>query len=158
MPVVFYIGGDPVQVGLVDRLNRPTGNITGVTNFHGLLAAKRLELLRKLVPAASVVAYLINPKNPNSGTHSSGVQAAAHAVDQQIVGFKASSESDVDATSLAQRGGSGNGGQNKELCWNHIASMRTTPSTGPSSRVVVDKSVTGGPTRAVYLFPLRAKE
>jgi putative ABC transport system substrate-binding protein len=95
-----------VQIGLVDSLNRPTGNITGVTNFHGLLGAKRLELLRELVPTASVIGYLINPTNPNSGAHSSEVEAAARAMNQQILRFNASSESDIDATfaNLVQRG------------------------------------------------------
>jgi putative ABC transport system substrate-binding protein len=106
IPVVFVVGPDPVQLGLVDSLNRPTGNLTGITNVHGGLGAKRLELLRELVPGASVIGYLFNAKNPNSG-YLSEVQAAARAMGQQILLLNASSESDIDLAfaTLVQRGG-----------------------------------------------------
>jgi putative tryptophan/tyrosine transport system substrate-binding protein len=97
IPVVFVSGADPVQVGLVNSLNRPTGNLTGISVFHGELGAKRLELLRELVPTAKVIGYLLNPTNPNSGVHSGEVQAAARAMTQQILLVKASSESEIDA-------------------------------------------------------------
>jgi putative ABC transport system substrate-binding protein len=106
IPVVFLSGGDPVQLGLVDSLSRPTGNLTGLSFFHGALGAKRLEVLRELVPTASVIGYLLNPKNPNSATHSSEVQTAARAMGIQIVQFNASSESEIDAAfaNFAQQG------------------------------------------------------
>jgi len=101
IPVVFVSGADPVQGGLVTSLNRPTGNLTGTSVFHQELGAKRLELLRELAPTASVIGYLLNPKNPNSEAHSSEVQAAARAMAQQILLVKASSENEIDAAFAA---------------------------------------------------------
>jgi putative ABC transport system substrate-binding protein len=63
IPIVFVIGGDPVRLGLVDALNRPGGNVTGVTMFSALLASKRLERLRELVRSSEVIAFLVNPAN-----------------------------------------------------------------------------------------------
>jgi putative tryptophan/tyrosine transport system substrate-binding protein len=97
IPVVFVSGAESVQGGLVTSLSRPTGNLTGISVFHGELGAKRLELLRELVPTASVIGYLLNPKNPNSELHSDEVQVAAHTVTQQILLVKASSEKEIDA-------------------------------------------------------------
>src|SRR5262249_14912588 len=62
IPIIFIIGGDPVRLGLVDALNRPGGNVTGVTMFSALLASKRLERLRELV-RSEVIAFLVNPAN-----------------------------------------------------------------------------------------------
>jgi putative ABC transport system substrate-binding protein len=66
IPIVFALGGDPVQSGLVPSLNRPGGNVTGVAAFSEVLITKRLELARDLVPKADVIAFLLNPNNPNS--------------------------------------------------------------------------------------------
>src|SRR5262249_15877326 len=65
-PIVFGIGDDPVRLGLVSSPNRPSGNITGVTLFTTVLVIKRLELLRELVPAATVIAFIVNPNNPRT--------------------------------------------------------------------------------------------
>jgi putative ABC transport system substrate-binding protein len=97
IPVVFWIGGDPIRDGVVNSLTRPSGNLTGVTNFAGQLLPKRLELLRELVPAADLIAVLVNPRNPNLETRSSDVQNAARDIGQRVLILDAGSESDIDA-------------------------------------------------------------
>jgi ABC-type uncharacterized transport system substrate-binding protein len=101
IPIVFISGGDPVQQGLVKSVNRPGGNITGVSLFTSTLAAKRLELLHEVVPAARVVALLVNPTNLNSETDTRAVQAAAPAMGLQIVVLKASNGTEIDAAFAA---------------------------------------------------------
>jgi putative ABC transport system substrate-binding protein len=95
IPIVFTSGGDPVQLHLVESLNRPGGNVTGVNLFTSTLAAKRLELLHELVPTAKVIAMLVNPTNPNSDADTKAVQAAAPAIGVQIVVLKASNGSEI---------------------------------------------------------------
>jgi ABC-type uncharacterized transport system substrate-binding protein len=84
IPIVFTIDGDPVTTGLVASLNRPNGNLTGLTMFSGTLSAKRLELLRELVPATAKIGVLVNPDNRNVEARSSDVQEAANAIGRQI--------------------------------------------------------------------------
>ena len=76
-PVVFYMGGDPVKQGLVTSLNRPGGNLTGLGWLGFALGAKRLELLRELVPNVTAISLLVNPKNPDSEFEMQDVQEAA---------------------------------------------------------------------------------
>ncbi len=97
IPIVFTTGADPVDLGLVSSLNRPGGNVTGVNFLVTTLAAKRLELLRELVPSAMVVGFLSNPTNPASESETRDVQAAALALGLQLPVLNASSESDIDA-------------------------------------------------------------
>jgi ABC-type uncharacterized transport system substrate-binding protein len=106
IPIVFVMGADPVKLGVVASLNRPGGNATGVYQFYGALGGKRLELMRELVPKASLIAVLTNPKNPNSEDHLADVRAAAHAVGQRILVFPASADGDVEPAfaSIAQQG------------------------------------------------------
>jgi putative tryptophan/tyrosine transport system substrate-binding protein len=82
IPIVFASGGDPVRDGLVASLNRPGGNVTGVHFFGVVLGAKRLELLRQLMPKATPMGVLVQPNNPNTEAERSEVLAAAQAVEQ----------------------------------------------------------------------------
>jgi putative tryptophan/tyrosine transport system substrate-binding protein len=94
--IVFQTGSDPVAAGLVASLNRPGGNLTGVTTLNVELGPKRLELLHELVPAATVMAVLINPTNPNADAQSRGLQAAARTLGVQFHGLPANDERDFD--------------------------------------------------------------
>ena len=96
IPIVFTSGGDPVRQGLVTNLSRPTGNVTGVSLFTSTLAAKRLELLHKLVPAARVIAMLVNLDNPLVELDSKAVVAAAPAIGLQILVVKARNAEELD--------------------------------------------------------------
>ena len=96
VPMVFVMGADPVTSGLVAGLNRPSGNITGISQFYGALGGKRLEMLREIVPGASVVAVLTNPNNPNSQTHLTDVQTVARATGQRLVVAEVRAEADFD--------------------------------------------------------------
>jgi putative ABC transport system substrate-binding protein len=97
IPIVFATGADPVAISLVPSLNRPGGNVTGVTFVVTSLGAKRLELLRQLMPSATVVGFLINPRNPTSEAQTADVQAAARALDVELLILHAGSEADIDA-------------------------------------------------------------
>jgi len=108
IPVVFSIGGDPIEAGLVTSMNRPTGNLTGATIFLGELLPKRLELLRELVPSATLIGVLVNPNNPNSEARSKDVQEAARTIGLQTLIVHAGSERDfisAFATLVQQRAG-----------------------------------------------------
>jgi len=104
IPVVFMANGDPVAAGLVASLNRPGGNLTGVTIFGMMAAGKRLELLRQLMPKAGTTAYLMNPNNPNR--EFDNVQAAARSVGQQILVLNADGGQEIDTAfaTIAQQG------------------------------------------------------
>ena len=105
IPIVFFIGGDPVKFGLVAGLNRPGGNATGVNVIATELEAKRLGLLRELIPAAKTAAVLLNPQNPNAETQSKDVQQAGRAVGWEIQVLNASTERDLETAfaALVQR-------------------------------------------------------
>jgi len=104
IPVVFMANGDPVAAGLVASLNRPGGNLTGVTIFGMMAAGKRLELLRQLMPKDGTTAYLMNPNNPNR--EFDNVQAAARSVGQQILVLNADGGQEIDTAfaTIAQQG------------------------------------------------------
>jgi putative tryptophan/tyrosine transport system substrate-binding protein len=97
IPIVFGMFGDPVREGLVDSLSRPGGNATGVTIFGPAAVTKRLQLLHDLVPNATVIAFLMNPNNPNGNIEMGAAQTAATSLGRQIVVFNASTESELDA-------------------------------------------------------------
>ena len=95
-PIVFGIGGDPVKLGLVASLNRPGGNITGVSLLTSSLEAKRVGLLGELVPNAAVIAALINPNYAQAQAQEAEVQEAARRIGRRMVVVSASSERDFD--------------------------------------------------------------
>src|SRR5262249_24972904 len=97
VPVVFAIGADPVELGLVSSLNRPGGNITGVTFFINVLGAKRLELLHELVPSAAHIGFLVNPPNPTSESQVVDVRDAARERSIDVLIVNAGSEREIDA-------------------------------------------------------------
>ena len=97
IPVVFEIGGDPIGLGLVPSLSRPSGNVTGVTQLNVEVGPKRLQLLHELLPAATVMALLTNPANPAvSEPQSSGILSAAHTLGLNLQVLNASTERDFD--------------------------------------------------------------
>jgi ABC-type uncharacterized transport system substrate-binding protein len=97
IPIVFTGGADPVKAGLAASLNRPGGNATGVVNIETELTAKRLELLRALVPTAALIAVLFNPTSPTSETQLVDAERAARALGQQILVVHARTEGEFDA-------------------------------------------------------------
>jgi putative ABC transport system substrate-binding protein len=109
IPIVFEIGADPVEIGLVASLARPGGNITGVTNLAGELSKKRLAALHELVPAATTMAFLVNPDNPAFSPEGLlKLQTEASAVGVRLLILDASSPSDIErifATLAEQRVG-----------------------------------------------------
>jgi putative ABC transport system substrate-binding protein len=97
IPIVFTSGEDPVKLGLVASYNKPGGNVTGVALLVDVLGAKRLGLLREIVPAATLIAVLLNPTWPTFDTQLNDVQEAARAVGQQIHVLRANTEREIDA-------------------------------------------------------------
>ena len=109
IPIVFTLGADPVRLGLVASLNRPGGNMTGVTQFTTSLEQKRFELLREIVPKDSAIALLVNPRRPSVDDQIDEVKASAEAVGQPLVVLRASNEAEIDAAfeTVAQRRAAG---------------------------------------------------
>ena len=97
IPIVFAISEDPIGLGLVASIARPGGNATGINFLTTELTAKRLQLLRELVPAATRVAVLVNPNNPNAEATLREVAAAGRAMGMEIAAFKASTSQEIDA-------------------------------------------------------------
>jgi putative ABC transport system substrate-binding protein len=97
IPIVFFVGVDPVQFSLVTSLNRPGGNMTGVAALQSILAAKRLELLRELLPRAAVIALLVNPANPYTASEIKEMQDRARHLGLELYVLRASTPKDIDA-------------------------------------------------------------
>jgi ABC-type uncharacterized transport system substrate-binding protein len=97
IPIVFGVAADPVAIGLVASLNRPGGNLTGGTALSVELTPKKLEMLHELVPAATRIAFLVNPASPNAEALATDAQMAALTLGLQLQVLKASSEGDFDA-------------------------------------------------------------
>jgi putative ABC transport system substrate-binding protein len=106
IPTVILTGADPVKGGLVANLNRPGGNVTAVVFFSDELGTKRLELLRQLVPKATIIGVLVNPSHPGTEDERRNVQAAAQAIGQELIVLDVSSDRDIETAfaTLVQRG------------------------------------------------------
>ena len=106
VPIVFAAGDDPVKDGLVASLNRPGGNITGVSWLGSQVGAKRLELLRQIVPKTTTIGMLEDPNSPATQAERKDVQAAAQALGLQLIIIDVSSDRDIEAAfvSFVQRG------------------------------------------------------
>ena len=100
IPIVFALGSDPVEDGLVVSMNRPGGNLTGVSFFSNLLIVKRLEILREIVPKASLIAVLVNPNNARAERDTVDIQAAASAAGQRVLLLRAGTPGELDANFL----------------------------------------------------------
>src|SRR5947209_7208304 len=97
IPIVFTVADDPVKLGLVESLNRPGGNLTGISNLNAALASKRLELLHELVPAVQAIAVLINPSNTNAESLTIEHKSAGDALGLQLHVLHAGNDSNLDA-------------------------------------------------------------
>ena len=97
IPIVFFIGGDPVKLGLVASFSRPGGNITGIGGLTIDLVSKRLEILRELVPKADSIAFLVNPSNPTTETQIENLREAARALGLRLHIYRATSERELEA-------------------------------------------------------------
>src|SRR5262245_33574054 len=106
IPIVFQTGGDPVRDGLVTSMNRPGGNVTGVSRLAVTIASKRLELLRELSPKATVIGLLVNPTNPRSELVIQQIEEAARTLGLGLHVVKASTEGELESgfASLVQLG------------------------------------------------------
>jgi len=101
IPIVFAIGGDPVGLGLVASLNRPGGNITGVSFLISTLASKAFEVLRETTPEAALIGYLVSPTNADANTNTKNVLVAAESVGQKLLVVQASTDSELEAAFAA---------------------------------------------------------
>jgi putative ABC transport system substrate-binding protein len=108
IPTVIVSGADPVKLGLVASMNRPGGNITGVSQNIVSLEPKRVELLCELLPNAATIGVLVNPTNPNTEPLTKDIQKATDALARQLLILKASTDTDIEtafATAAQQRAG-----------------------------------------------------
>src|SRR5215831_12348514 len=96
-PIVFLTGTDPVEIGLVESFSRPSGNLTGIYNLITGLGPKHLDLLHELLPTASMIVALLNPRNPNAHTYVLQTQAAADALGLRLKVLTAHTEADLEA-------------------------------------------------------------
>ena len=97
IPIVFEIGGDPIKLGLVASLNRPGGNITGVTFLVGTLTGKQFEVLHETVPKAALIGFLVNPTIADAGAQTKNALAAAESVGQNVLVVRAHTDSELEA-------------------------------------------------------------
>jgi putative tryptophan/tyrosine transport system substrate-binding protein len=98
IPVVFFIGADPVKFGLVARMNRPGENLTGISNLTNDLEAKKLQFLSELVPKGALIAMLVNPANPNAEFDAADAQAATQRLGTKLLILRARVQSDIEGS------------------------------------------------------------
>ena len=105
IPIVFMTGADPVKLGLVDSLNQPRGNLTGVSTLVSALGPKQLELLHEMLPSAGKIVLLVNADNPNARADEPEIKAAADALGQRLEVLTASTDGDLEAafTTMVER-------------------------------------------------------
>jgi putative ABC transport system substrate-binding protein len=105
IPIVFVVDGDPVSIGLVDSINRPGRNVTGISLIASALEAKRLALVRELVPKGTMIAVLVNPEFPDTDSQLGALETAANDNGQQIYVLEARTERDLEAvfTTIVQQ-------------------------------------------------------
>jgi len=96
IPLVFIVGRDPVELGLVRSLNRPGGNATGINLLLTEMESKRIELIQQLAPTSNSLAIFVNPKNADADVQLKAVQSAAHALNEQIKIFNVSNEAELE--------------------------------------------------------------
>jgi putative tryptophan/tyrosine transport system substrate-binding protein len=101
IPIVYLIGGDPIEMGLAVSLNRPGGNLTGVSMLSGSLVAKQFEVLRETVPKSALIGFLVNPDNQDAGNETKIAEAAAASVGQQVAIVHARKESELETAFAA---------------------------------------------------------
>jgi putative ABC transport system substrate-binding protein len=108
IPIVFAVGADPIGLGLVASLNRPDGNITGVSFLTNTVDAKQVEVLHETVPKAALIGFLVNPTNPNADTDTKNLLAAVEVLGQKLLVLQARTDSELEAafvTMTQQRAG-----------------------------------------------------
>ena len=105
IPIVFVVDGDPVSIGLVDSINRPGRNVTGMSRIASALEAKRLALVHELVPKSTMIAVLVNPEFPDTDSQLGALETAANDNGQQIYVLEARTERDLEAvfTTIVQQ-------------------------------------------------------
>jgi putative ABC transport system substrate-binding protein len=105
IPIVFSAVGDPIEIGLIPSLSKPTGNITGMAIFASTLGEKRIELAKELLPGLGVIGYLLNPSNPRAELETNGAKTAARALGIELRLITASSETELDTAFSAMKPG-----------------------------------------------------
>jgi len=127
IPIVFLTGDDPVRLGFVKSLSRPGGNLTGINVFNSEVTAKRMELLRELLPHLARIAVLVNPADANTETQLKAVNEASRAIGLQMQVFNADTSAEIDAA-LKQTA-------RCRPCVHHRISKRQACAIGPSGHV-----------------------
>jgi putative tryptophan/tyrosine transport system substrate-binding protein len=169
IPVIFYIGSDPVKFGLVASLNRPGGNVTGISTLSNSLEPKKLQFLKELLPEAAVIAMLINPENPNGASDANAMRVAAQSlgVDLLILNASAQREIKMAFTTLVRHRVAGlvvasdtlfTGAKDRlvELASHHQVPAIYDKSTFPSAGGLMSYGVPAGGGEAFHLVGLYA--